>query len=257
MSQQVGAMAAPDRITYMDLAAATSVGLDYKRRFVDVLDVRPGHTVLDIGCGPGTDLQRLADITGSEGAVIGVDRDPAMVAEAGRRVAGLATVSLREGDVHDLPLAAASVDRARTDRVLQHVADPATAMAEARRVLRPGGVLGMAEPDWDTVTVADDDLDTSRAFARFTAGQVRNATIGRQLLRLATAAGFRERSVEAVPVVFRDFETADQILGLRRNSARAVHAGAMADADVRAWLDRLAVAPFLAGFTFYLVTVQA
>ncbi len=124
-------------------------------------------------------------------------------------------------------------------------------------MLRPGGLLGMGEPDWDTLAVADEDVLTSRCFARFVAGQVRNATIGRQLVRLSAAAGLRIRSVDTVAVVFRDFETADQILGLRRNSARAVEAGALTEADVQPWLRRLASGPFVAGFTFYLVTVQA
>jgi hypothetical protein len=115
----------------------------------------------------------------------------------------------------------------------------------------------MAEPDWDTLAVADDDVDTSRTFARFTAGQVRNATIGRQLLRLSVTAGFRVRSVEAIPVVFQDFETADQILGLRRNSARAVQTGVLSEADVGPWLHRLSTEPLLASFTFYLLTAQA
>jgi ubiquinone/menaquinone biosynthesis C-methylase UbiE len=255
MSQRAAATAAPDRITYMDTAAV--VGREYKQRFASALDARPGHSVLDIGCGPGTDLAQLADAVGADGSVIGVDRDTGMVAEAGRRSADRRNISLRVGDVHDLPLADASVDRARTDRVLQHVNDPATALAEARRVLRRGGVLGMGEPDWDTLAVADEDELTSWGFARFVAGRVRNATIGRQLVRLSTAAGLRIRSVDAVAVVFRDFETADQILGLRRNSARAVDAGALTEADVEPWLHRLASGPFVAGFTFYVVTVQA
>jgi hypothetical protein len=114
----------------------------------------------------------------------------------------------------------------------------------------------MAEPDWDTLAVADEDLQTSRRFARFVAGRVRNTTVGRQLVRLSTQAGFRVRSVDAIAVVFRDFDVADQILGLRRNSTRAVQAGALAEADVQAWLQRLASGPLLAGFTFYLVAAE-
>jgi ubiquinone/menaquinone biosynthesis C-methylase UbiE len=243
--------AAPDPIRYLDYAATSAAGTAYKRRLLDVLDVRPGHTVVDIGCGPGTDLAKLAAATGSGGQVIGVDRDPAMALEAARRVP---SVSIRVGDAEALPLAGASADRVRTDRVLQHVADPARAMAEAHRVLRPGGVLGMAEPDWDTLAVADDDVETSRGFARFTAGQVRNATLGRQLVRLATRAGFTIRSVEAVPIVFRDFEPADRILGLTRNSARAVEAAQLREDVAEAWLTRLANTPFLAAVTLFLVT---
>ncbi|MFC5924375.1 methyltransferase domain-containing protein [Micromonospora vulcania] len=254
MSQLTAATAAPDQIAYLDTAAATAVGIAYKQRFVDALDVRPGHAVVDIGCGPGTDLGRLADAAQPGGLVVGVDRESRMLAEAGRRLADRPTVELREGDAHALPLADASVDRARVDRVLMHVEDPATVLAEVRRVLRPDGVFAMAEPDWDTLAVADEDVRTSRRFARFVAGRVRNPTIGRELVRLSAQAGLRVRSVEAVAVVFRDFDTADQILGLRRNSARAVAAGELTEADAQPWLQRLMAGPMLAGFTFYLVT---
>ncbi|MBM7488963.1 ubiquinone/menaquinone biosynthesis C-methylase UbiE [Micromonospora luteifusca] len=257
MSHFATATTAPDQIAYLDAAAATAVGVEYKQRFVDALGVQPGHTVVDIGCGPGTDLGRLADAVQASGRVVGVDRDPQMVAEAGRRLADRPTVEVRAGDAHELPLADATVDRARMDRVLMHVRSPAHVLAEVRRVLRPGGVFGMAEPDWDTLAVADEDVRTSRRFARFVAGRVRHPTIGRELVRLSAQAGLQVRSVEAIAVVFRDFDTADQILGLRRNSARAVLAGELTDADVQPWLQRLAECPMLAGFTFYLVTAQA
>ncbi len=256
MSHPAGATTAPDPIQYLDAAARTAVGVDYKRRLVDALDLRAGHTVVDIGCGPGTDLARMAQAVTQAGAVIAVDREPGMVAEARRRLVDRPNVTVHVGDAHDLPLGSASVDRVRIDRVLQHLHDPGRALAQARRVLRPGGVVAMAEPDWDTLAVADDDVATSRGFARFVAGRVRNATIGRQLVRLATQARFEIRSVDATAVVFRDFDTADQILGVRRNAARAVAAGTLMHGDVEPWLRRLVSGPVVAGFTFYLVTAE-
>jgi SAM-dependent methyltransferase len=243
-----------DPIAYMDTvaqAAVTAAG-DYKRRLLTAMDIRPGHTVVDIGCGPGIDLRSLL----AEGAeVIGVDQDPAMVAEARRRAPG---ADVRRGDAHALPLADRSADRARTDRVLQHLARPEAVLAEIFRALRPGGVAGLAEPDWDTLTVAADDVETSRGFARFTAGRVRNPVIGRDLARLAVRAGFELRSVEVVPVVFRDFPIADQILGLTRNSARAVEAAQLREDVAASWLSGLADPrdPFLASCLCYLVTAE-
>ncbi|MFC0528973.1 hypothetical protein [Phytohabitans kaempferiae] len=54
---------------------------------------------------------------------------------------------------------------------------------------------------------------------------MRNPTIGRELVRLCVQAGFQVRSVDPVAVLFRDFGTADHILGLRRDAARAARAG--------------------------------
>ena len=104
--------------------------------------------------------------------------------------------------------------------------------------------------------MADEDIETSRRFADYLAGQVRNPTIGRQLVRLCVEAGLQVRSVDPIAVLFRDFDTADQILGLRRNAARAVIAGRLAETDAEAWIQRLASGPVVAGFTFYLVIAQ-
>lgn len=97
-------------------AAATDVGRLYKRQLVDLLDVREGHTVLDAGCGPGTDLPTLAERVGATGTVVGVDRDPAMLAQARERTRELPRVEIREGDVLDLPVDRGTVDRRTTRR---------------------------------------------------------------------------------------------------------------------------------------------
>lgn len=225
MSTTLG-VSTPDQASYMLRAAAGDAGRAYKGRMLDLLDIRAGHTVLDAGCGPGTDLPALAERVGDGGTVIGVDRDPAMLDRARARTDGLRQVELREGDVHALPVAPGTIDRAKVDRVLMHVDDPAAALAQLHRVTRPGARIGLAEPDWDTLIVDAGDLETSRAFTRYTSAEVvRNATVGRGLARLAEQAGFRVETVYATTPVFRDFEDADHTLGLGRNLQRAIDGG--------------------------------
>jgi ubiquinone/menaquinone biosynthesis C-methylase UbiE len=246
-----------DQITYLDEAARTDAGRDYKRWLLESLDLQPGHVVIDVGCGPGTDLASLADAVGPEGTVIGVDADPDMVEEARRRSAETPVIDVRLGDAHDLHLPDKSVDRARVDRVLQHVEDPVRALVDLRRVLRPGGLLGLAEPDWDTLAIDDRDLATSRAFARFIADRTRNGVIGRQLARLATDAGFTVRTVRPMVVLLNGFDAAERLLGLRRNTTRAVQGGHMAEADATEWLARLETLAYPASFTFTAAVVSA
>ncbi|MFI2210605.1 methyltransferase domain-containing protein [Streptomyces sp. NPDC020141] len=260
VTERVFEAVAPDETVYLDRVAATDAGRVYKGLMLDALDARPGQTVLDLGCGPGTDLAALAGAVGGSGAVIGVDISEEMVGRARARTAdpAAAEVEVVRGDLHSLPLADRSADRARTDRVMQHVADPARVLTEALRVLRPGGRLVMGEPDWDSLAVDHPDLGTARAYTRRLADrEVRNGVVGRQLARLATGAGFTVPAVVPVPSVFRDVEAADAVLGLRRNTERAVADGYLTEDAGREWLDHLATGPFFAAVTLYVVVAEA
>src|SRR2546429_1738444 len=88
----------PDPIEYLDQTAASPVGSAYKRDLLIALELRPGHAVLDLGCGPGTDLADLAAAVTESGPVIGVDLNPSMIDEARRRLAAWPNVRLRVGD---------------------------------------------------------------------------------------------------------------------------------------------------------------
>jgi ubiquinone/menaquinone biosynthesis C-methylase UbiE len=258
MTSTVFETVTPDSLVYLDRLAATDLGRSYKGRMLDELDVRPGQTVVDLGCGPGTDLNVLAEAVTATGAVIGVDRDQAAVDAARERTAGQDTVAVDLGDIHDLQLADHAADRARTDRVLQHVADPVLALREIHRVLRPGGRIVMGEPDWDTLTIDHPDSGLSRSYTQYVTDKViRNARIGRQLPRLAAEVGFEVPTVIPVTPVFRDVQAADKVFGLQRTTQRAVAAGYFTEEAARRWLDHLASGPFLAAVTFYIVVAES
>lgn len=100
---------------------------------LDAAGVRDGVRLLDVACGPGF----VAGAAASRGAdVVGLDFSPAMIAQAQR---AHPAVTFREGDAHALPFDPASFDAVVMNFGLLHLARPDTAIAEARRVLRPGG----------------------------------------------------------------------------------------------------------------------
>ncbi|MFD7896550.1 methyltransferase domain-containing protein [Streptomyces sp. NPDC059743] len=240
----------PDQAAYMLRTAADRAGREYKQELIDLLDIQQGQTALDVGCGPGTDLAALAERVGVSGSVIGVDRDPAMLAEARRRTEHLPGVELREGDVHALPVEPGTVDRAKIDRVLMHVAEPADVLAQLHRATRPGALIGLVEPDWDTLVVDAEDLETSRAFTRYTTAEVvRHATIGRSLARLAERAGFSVETVRVTAPVFREFQDADHTLGLGRNMQQAIEAGHIDRDRGHRWFAGLSQGTFFASFS--------
>jgi len=107
----------------------------------------PGETVLDIGCGAGTDLLLAARQVGPSGRAIGVDMTDEMIeaSRAGARRLGLHHVDVRRGDLHELPLEDSSVDVVISNGVLNLAEDKRRAFAEIVRVLRPGGRLRLAD----------------------------------------------------------------------------------------------------------------
>lgn len=109
--------------------------------------IDPSWVVADLGCGTGDIAARLAPLVS---AVHVVDMSKAMLAAARKRLGSHANVKFHHGDLTHLPLDDRSVDAAIISLVLHHVAEPSAAIAEASRILRPGGrllVIDMLEHD--------------------------------------------------------------------------------------------------------------
>lgn len=112
-----------------------------------IAPIPPGATLVDIGSGAGTDLLLAARRVGAQGRAIGVDMTHEMRdrARQGAAALGLTHVDVREGDATALPVEGDSVDVVISNGVLNLVADKRTAIAEIRRVLRPGGHVQIAD----------------------------------------------------------------------------------------------------------------
>ncbi len=127
---------------------------DYERRWAGYirasvvhtlgrLQLRPGGCVLDVGCGSGALLRELASRS-PQLALAGVDAVPAMLAQA--RLALPAQVTLVRAWAEQLPFAEGQFDALICSSVLHYLPEPRHALAEMRRVLRPGGQLLLT--DW-------------------------------------------------------------------------------------------------------------
>jgi SAM-dependent methyltransferase len=108
--------------------------------------LRPGMRLIDCGCGPGSITADLAELT-APGLVVGVDLRPEALGQtkALARQQGVTNLAVVSANIHRLPYAGGDFDAAFACAVLQHLADPVAALIEIRRVLKPGGVLGIAD----------------------------------------------------------------------------------------------------------------
>jgi ArsR family transcriptional regulator len=140
-----------------------------------LLSLLPSTAVVaDLACGTGTAAALLAPHVGQ---VIGIDNSPEMLTAARSRCAGMPNVQIRRGDLTELPIDAASCDAAMLLLALTYVAEPAQAIDDAVRVLRPGGKLVIV----DLLPHGREDFrrKMNQLHAGFSAGQVQGWLAGK------------------------------------------------------------------------------
>lgn len=165
-------------------------------------ELRPGETVLDLGSGGGVDVLLSARRVGPDGFVYGLDMTPEMLelAERNRASAGAENVQFLEGRIEEVPLPDASVDVVLSNCVVNLSPDKPTVLAEAYRVLRPGGRLAIAD-----IATRGELPPAIRSSLTAWAGCVAGALEIDELHALLRNAGFEDSSVRIV----RSFGRAD------------------------------------------------
>ncbi|HEY2526671.1 MAG TPA: class I SAM-dependent methyltransferase [Xanthobacteraceae bacterium] len=118
-------------------------------RVFQAAGLKPGTRVLDLGSGAGDVAMLAARLVGSDGKVVGVERDPAAVVAATARVkrAGLSNVHFVQGDVQTLDGFEGDLDAVVGQLVLMYLPDPAVSLARAPQLVRPGGLICVQEGD--------------------------------------------------------------------------------------------------------------
>ncbi len=205
-----------------------------RKRSYELLGLRPGAKVADVGCGAGTAVRDMLPLVAPGGSVVGVDINEGLLKAASARAARAGVeVTFHNAKAEELPLESASVDGYRAERLYQHLNEPTRALNEAHRVLAPGGRIVLVDQDWDTVVMDSEDLATTRLILRTFNGGV-NGTVGRQYHRLLNDAGFHDVEVHAEAIPSTSFEEHGYVAELASQVAEAF--GVVESSVAKAWL---------------------
>lgn len=251
-------------ITCLEAISTHPFFIGVKEESYRLLQIIPGCRILEVGCGTGSDAQRMSILAGSEGLVAAVDPGVNMLKEAKSRVlshkppdSGGAAPEFFRMDGRSLGFPDSSFDMVREDRSLQHIRNPEAMIREMARVLRPGGRFVLFEPDWELFIIDAADRVLTRKILNFWADQFMNGWIGRELYRLCTENGIRGITVLPRTMIMHDLLTCDQIFGIRDTVLFAEKTGIIDRISGIQWLTALEDADrsgrFFSSFTGYLV----
>jgi SAM-dependent methyltransferase len=232
-SPELGAQAAPLVATHtahidadtliraIDTADRVPAAARLRARSYQLLRLPANATVVDVGCGTGRAVAELAEHAAQ---AIGVDLDPAMLVAAHSR---FPDIDVRVADATELPLGDGEAHGYRADKVYHVLPDPDAALAEARRVLAPGGRIVLLGQDWDATVIDSDQPELTRRIVHARADTLPHPRIARAYRNVHIDGGFRDVDVELHGVVFTDAAMQSLIVG----HATAAHRTSAITAD--------------------------
>jgi len=227
---------------HLEAAYMTPDVVEQRRLVIEALALQPGENVLDIGSGPGFLACEMAAVVGDQGSVHGVDTSESMLAIAAHRerAPGSAPTEFRAGDALELPYPDASFDVAVSTQVYEYVEDMPAALAQVRRVLRPGGRLLILDTDWDSIVWRSSDRDRMRRVLAAWDEHLADPHLPARLTGLLADAGFTVTLRTTIPILNAGFDPDTYSAGLIGFVTGFVpgHQGITED-EARAWADDL------------------
>ncbi len=201
----------PQKDTYTHGHHASVVGQHSRRTAEEaaaflIPSLRPGMRLLDAGCGPGSITAGLVKYV-APGEVVGVDAEPGILETARGLAEGTPNLSFEEGSVYALPYEDDSFDVAYAHQLMQHLVDPAAAMREMGRVVRPGGFVAVRDSDYQTMICHPRTEAIEEWRALYTEVVRRNgadANAGRRIPSWLARAGFEQVEVSTTVAMMRD-----------------------------------------------------
>jgi ubiquinone/menaquinone biosynthesis C-methylase UbiE len=214
------------------------------RDYLDAMQIDAAKTVLDIGCGTGVAARAIASRPGFIGRVLGIDLSEVLARTATQLAADEGLTDRTEflaGDSRKLELADGAFDALVAHTLLSHIDDPMIVVREAARLVRPGGMIGIFDGDYASMTFGHADPAQGKAYDNaVVSGVVTSPRVMRQMPRLLQAAGLQ--LVATFPYIVAEVGKADfwapAIESFRRLLPKS---GVMTEQEADAWADGLRI----------------
>jgi len=217
-----------------------SAGATRRRtRLLQVLALKPGEHVLDVGSGPGHYAFTMASAVGDAGRVAGVDAATHSLETAQRRCSGLANVSFYLGDVADLPFAEATFDAALSTQTFEYLPNVGAALAEIFRVLKPGGHVLIHDTEWDAWAWHSSDRARMHRIMEVWDHHLADPHLLQTLGAKLTAAGFTDVGFEPLVHLETTYDPASMSAILMKFVACYVTSQGIPESEASAWADDL------------------
>lgn len=229
---------AEDYVQYVEKLTADPFFRMIKQHTYRLMNVSPGANLLDVGCGAGDDVLEMAELVGETGFVAGIDYSQAMIDSATDKAKNSkrrGQLSFRQADCYQLPYADGTFDACRSDRVFQHLEHPERALSEMLRVLKPGGIIVITDPDQGSVTLDSSDQElTARIIC--TLGQAGlNPYSGRRLRGQFLKAGLSDVRIWPYTMLFHDLSLLRASVNMQQALNRLAMAGIITKEEGQSW----------------------
>jgi ubiquinone/menaquinone biosynthesis C-methylase UbiE len=212
------------------------------RDYLDCMEIERAGKVLDVGCGTGVAARAIASRKGFSGAVLGIDLSAYLI-EAAKGLSedeGLGDeIDFQVGDTQSLNLEDQAFDAVVAHTLLSHVGDPFTVLREVKRVVKPGGLVGIFDGDYASVTFEQENQEKAKADEEIIISAViTQPRVMRQLPRLAKSVGLE--LVKSFPYVLAEVGQADFFVPAIESFRKLLpKSGAMAEQEAETWADMI------------------
>jgi ubiquinone/menaquinone biosynthesis C-methylase UbiE len=207
---------------------------DVLQEYLDAMDIDSASTVLDMGCGTGVAARSTARRAKFSGRVVGIDLSPYLV-KAAKRLAdeeGLSgRVEFRSGDTRSLDTPDGEFDAVVAQTLVSHVEEPLAMLMEAKRVVKPGGLIAIFDGDYASLTFAVEDPEQGKRYDEAVINSVvTSPRVMRQMPRLIRQAGLE--MIEIFPYLMAEVGKGDLWLSAIDSFEKlAPKSGAMTEAE--------------------------